>query len=338
MFSKIYVRLILLIGLAAWGQASAENNFSAHVDLLYWKAHEKSLILTNKKSPIFFTDDFTKAKVIHPHFDWNLGYRIGVGYSFPCSPWKATLDWTHYDTKVRQHRATNSNDLTNVNNQQGMFPIWALSDDIIAGDYISKASLKGKLSLNLIDLMFNGRSIVCGKCFEILPYAGIRTAWIRQHANIDYRGGIFLIDIIEAGVSLEGSDHIYLKNDFWGIGPRLGMQPLFSIGHGFSIYGDAAISALGGVFNIDQKETYLQRERFSRHKHETRLRWIGDLAAGISWKKPLCNERYLLTLELGWEYHIFFHQLELKKDAFHIISSNRNLDVQGVTFASHFEF
>lgn len=312
-----------------------ECNVSAHFDLLFWKAREKSLVLTNETSPVFFTDDFTLAKVLHPEFHWNLGYRIGVDYLLPCTCWQATLDWTHYNTSISQHRVTNSNDLTNRNNQEGMFPIWALSPDIIAGDYVSEAHLNGKLNLNLIDLDF-GHHIACANCFEIKPYIGLRTAFINQHAKIHYNGGIFLTTIIEGGVSLNGTDRIHLKNNFWGMGPRLGIKPEFFLANGFSLYGDAAIAGLLGEFSLDQKETYLDVERFSHHKNFVRFQWIGDLAAGVAWKT--CLFEYLLTFKLGWEYHIFFQQLKLKGDSFHLISHDRNLDVQGVTFSSQMEF
>lgn len=319
--------------------SNSENckNLSAHVDLLIWTAHEKSFVLTNETSPVFFTDNFTKADVIHPSFDWKCGYRIGLGYTPPCRPWDITFDWTHFYTTISQKRSTNSNDLTNVNNQQGMFPIWAISPDIISGDYVSEADMKGKIYLNLLDLDFH-RCLTCIKCIDIKPYIGLRTAWIEQGAHIHYRGGIFLTNIIEGGVSYDGTDSIYLKNNFWGIGPRIGFDADFFRYKKFSLYGNAAIAGLVGVFTVGQKEIYLDDVRYSRHKHPVRFRWVGDLAAGISWVSPLCRNQYYLTLKAGWEYHIFFDQLELKGDSFHLVSRNRNLDFQGVTLSCLIDF
>lgn len=312
------------------------DNISIHADLLYWKAWEKNLVLTNKKSPVFFTDNFAKAKVIHPSFDWNFGARVGLSTSIPCSCWDIHFDWTHYHTTISQHRLTNSNDLTNVNHQQGMFPIWALSDDIIAGDYVSQAHLNGKLTLNLLDLEF-GQALTYCNCFEIRPFFGLRSAWVRQHASVNYQGGIFLLCIIRGGVSLNGNDHITLKNNFWGIGPRVGIQPKLYIGKGFSFYGNAAMAGLCGTFHVKQRETYLRDTRFSHHRNFVRFRWISDLAIGIAWDTVLCGE-YSLGFKLGWEYHVFFDQLELKRDNFHILSHNRNLDVQGLIFSTRFDY
>lgn len=313
------------------------GNFWANIDLLYWQPWEKSLVLTNKKSPIFTTDDFTKKDVVHPDFNWDWGTRIGLGYSSPCYPCDLRLEWTYYHTTADQHRFTDSNDLTNTFNQQGMFPIWALSDDIISGDYVAQACLNWKLTINMIDLDFS-REYVFFDCLDLHPFVGLRSAWLRQHADIGYAGGIFLIGILGAGVSQEGTDLVHLKNDFWGLGPRIGIDPRYEIGCGFSLYGNAAISGLLGAYSIRECEVYLSNVRFSHHKHPVRFRWIGDLAIGLEWKTGLCCELYLLSFKVGYEYHIFWHQLELDGDDFDLVPHDRNLDVQGVTFSCGLEF
>jgi Legionella pneumophila major outer membrane protein precursor len=336
MTSRTTFAFLLFIFIAASSGIRAEEydlSYTSSFDLLFWRAHEKSLVLTNKTSPVFFTDNFTDAKVLHPHFNWNVGFRVGFAYAIPCSPWQAALDWTFYETTIHQKRNTNSSG----DDPEGMFPIWAIAPDIIAGDYVSLAELEGKLNLNVVDLDFN-YAFYCGNCFVIKPHGGVRTAWINQHAHMVYAGGIFLLDIISGGVSMRGADHVHLRNNFWGMGPRIGLKPELFLGNGFSLYGDAAISVLVAIFSIQQKEEYLSHERFEWKKHRTRARWVGDLSAGIAWKTFLCEEQNVLTLKLGWEYHIFFHQLELKGDAFHLVSHDRNLDVQGITLGSEIEF
>jgi hypothetical protein len=320
-----------------FGKVQGNENIWVRADLLYWKAHEKSLVLTNKTSPVFTTDNYTKTKVLHPHFEWDPGFRLGLGYYSPCSDWFVTFNWIHYQTHVHQKRTTNSNDLTNVNNQQGMFPIWSLSNDIIAGDYVSNAFLRGKIYLDFYDFDF-GRGFVCLNSLQLKPYVGIRGANVCQRAHVKYSGGIFVLEILEGGVSLNGTDHMNMKNDFWGVGPRAGIAPRYYLGGGFSLYGDAAISGLWGRFHVRQKETYLQSVRFSHRKNRTSYREIIDLALGLSWKACTCDQRYALYFQLGWEYHILFRQLELRRDAFHLVRGNRNLEVQGITACAGCEF
>lgn len=309
------------------------NGYNAYVDLLYWKTYEKGVVLTNETSPIFTTNNFTLAPVIHPQFDWDFGCRLGIGMRRNCSD--ISLDWTYYPTTIQQHRETDSNNLTNISNPLGMFPIWSLSEDTIAGDYVTDAQLKWDISLNQVDLKWTKLSVRY-RNLDLRPYLGLTTAFINQNAHIEYSGGIFFYQILDGGVNVDGVDHIHMKNNFWGIGPKIGFEPRWNLFGNFSLFGNAAISGLVGIFHIDQKETFLDVERFSHHENSARLRWIGDLAAGIAWDKCICN--YLVQWQLSWEYHIFFHQLELQEDDFGLIPSNRNLSFQGLVLSGNFYF
>ncbi len=306
-------------------------NLWVEADVLYWKPWERALVATNKKSDVFTTDDFTEKPAIHPNFEWSLGYRVSGGYIFGSEVWDVQASWTHFSSHVSQHRSSHGSAFV------GMFPIWSLADDVIAGDYVFESDLKWKISVGLLDLQF-GRDFEVLKWLDLEPYFGLRSAWIKQSGTVDYEGGIFLIGILAPGVSLNGTDQIKMKNNYWGMGPRVGFAPRIILGKGFSINMDAAISGLYGFFNVRQKETYLDKTRFSHHSHPNRLCWIGDLAAGLQWKTFFHHERYALTLKTDWEYHIFFHQFALKRDHFGLVSKNRDLSMQGVTFASRFDF
>lgn len=306
-------------------------NLWVEADVLYWTPWERALVMTNKKSDVFTTDNFTKKPVIHPNFEWDLGYRVSGGYIFGSDLWDVEASWMRFSSHVSQHRSSHESAFV------GMFPIWSLSDDIIAGDYVFESDLKWKISLSLLDLQF-GRDFRVLKWLDLEPYFGLRSAWIKQSGKVTYEGGIFLIGIFLPGISINGTDLIRMKNDYWGMGPRVGFAPRIVCGSGFSITADAAISGLYGSFHVRQKETYLEATRFHRHSDFNRFRWIGDLAAGLKWKAPFHHERYALTLGAEWEYHIFFHQFELKRDRFHLVSHNRDLSVQGVTFSGRFDF
>lgn len=307
------------------------SNVWIQADVLYWKPWERALVATNHKSDVFVTDDFTKASVARPHFEWSLGYRLNAGYLFPAYHWDVGASWTHYTSHLSQHKSSHGSAFL------GMFPIRSLSDDIFEGDYVFDSQLKWKLIVNMLDVQF-GRYFTVFHRLDLKPYCSLRNAWIKQHGRIAYQGGIFLIGILAPGVSLNGTDLIKMKNNYWGMGPRIGIAPRLAIGKGFGLNADAAISALYGIFSIAQKETYLDKTRFSYHKHLDRFCFVGDLLAGVEWKAPFCNERYALTFKADWEYHIFSRQFKLRKDRFDLVSHHRDLSMQGLTFSTRFDF
>ncbi len=306
-------------------------NVWINMSLLYWKPWERALVATNKKSNVFITEDFTLTPVIHPNFEWDLGFRLSSGYLFDNNHWDVEVSWEHFTSRVSDRHSTNGNPF------QGMFPIWSLTDDVISGDYVFTSDLKWKFSINVLDLQF-GRYFNTFTWLDLKPYVGLRSAWVRQHGDIDYKGGIFLIGILGPGTSLNGTDHVKMRNNYWGIGPRIGIDPRIILGKGFSLNAKAAISGLYGFFKVKQTETYLATTRFSKHQHLNRFRAIADFAAGAAWKKLFQNERYGLTLSADWEYQLFLRQFEFKKDKFGLVPGNRNLSVQGVTFSARCDF
>jgi hypothetical protein len=307
-------------------------NLWLRADLLYFFPEEDSIAMTNKQTDLFTTADVTQKDVVDPNFHWDPGYRLGFGYVFRNSCWDMALLWTHFNTDIHQHRS-NHGDIG-----KGMFPIWSLSDDILPYDWVANAKMKWKLRLNLLDLDF-GRSFAWKKTFFLRPYIGLRSTWIDQDIDVQYGGGIFANGLnLPALDSTFGTDTIDMDNDFWGIGPIVGLEPQINLGKGFRIYGAASGAVNYGYFDVDQKETYLTTTRFHLDRQLNRFSWIFDAAAGIMWKTFLKEERYALTFGVGWEYHIFFDQVKLKKDEFGLVSHNRDLTLNGIDVSLQFDF
>ncbi|MBS0649379.1 MAG: hypothetical protein JSS10_09180 [Verrucomicrobia bacterium] len=302
------------------------------VDLLYFSVHERRVVMTNKNTNLFTTADITKKPIIHPHLENNFGYRLGTGYIFSKRKWDVAVNWTHFNTDAHQKRSTH-HDIS-----RGMFPLWSLADDILPYDWVEEAEMHWELDLNLVDLDF-GYALDWGKLFFLRPYAGLRSAWIDQDFDVSYSGGIFVNGLnLPALESSCGPDKVHMKNNFWGLGPQLGIEPQMTLGKGWRIYGNACGTLEYGVFSLRQKETYLETARYHRHRHPWRFRWIIDAGAGILWKTYCASDRLALTFKLGWEYHIFFDQMELKGDKFDLISDNRNLVLNGAAFSARIDF
>lgn len=311
-------------------KANLQNSFNPSVndgddiwisgDLLYWLPREKSIAFLTEKQDVFTTDDFTEAGKIFPHFEWDFGYRLAIGHFFANQKWDVSLNWTHYHAFSEQKRGDANDPFV------GMFPIWSIGDDIIAGDYVTFGKMHWKLHLDLIDLKF-ARDFTWGR-FVLKPFASLTAGWINQDFDIQYTGGIFVSDI----------DYVEMKNNYWGMGPTVGIDPRLYLGAGWSIYGNASISMLMGSFNVHQEETYLFTQRLDRKAYPFRLAWISDLGIGLLWKQLFCNDRYALSFKAGWDYLVLFHQNDLKQGEFHLVSHDRDLQLQGGVFSARFDF
>ncbi len=129
-----------------------------------------------------------------------------------------------------------------------------------------------------------------------------------------------------------------MENNFFGIGPQIGLEPQVNLGKGWRLYGNVSGSLEYGFFDLHQRETYLESVRYDHHRRPQGFRWMFDAGAGVLWKTFITNQRFALTFKLGWEYHIFFDQLELKADEFDLVSHDRNLILNGAAFSVRYDF
>lgn len=334
---KIVAGTFLAIGAALEASTTIDleetppSNLWIEVDLLYWKPWEEALVATNEKTLLFATDDCTAAPVVHPHFDWNLGFRLKGGFHLPDYSWDVEANWTHFHSNVHQVKSNQGISAF------GLFPIRSLSKDILAGDYVFRSELDWKLEFNWLDLTFI-HSVSAPRRLDPRPFVGLRSAWVKQHGDLLYEGGIFLMGILLPGTSINGADCIKMKNNYWGIGPRAGIAPKLPLFCGLSLEGEAAISSLLGYFVLRQRETYLEVTRFSNHQRPFRVCFVGDFAAGAKWKLPLNLDWGQFVVGASWEYHLFLRQFALKRDRFGLVPDNRNLSVQGFVFSARLEF
>lgn len=327
-FVKITFCISAFVASASSLFAEDEKNFWCEYEALYFHPWEKSAVVTNQYSPVLTTNDFTETKALHPDFRWDIGFRIRVGYFFVPPRWSIDLGWTNFTTKDIHNKTTNTNDYANLN-QSGSFPIWDLEKDILPGAYVSNSYLKWNLALNILDLNFT-RTIpftrICVKTF-----AGLRGSWIRQKFYIRYSGGIFNLTFNNSyGNSVIGNEIVTMKNNYRGLGPRIGVTPSFDIGKGFVVDALGAMSVLLGQLEKNQKGEYLSSERFYIHSDPFDLSWIIDVAVRLGYHMAIFQSRYDVSFKLGYEFHEYYHQMELTRDHFHVAPHDSNLRLQGV--------
>lgn len=301
-------------------------------DVLYWIPIEDCIVLTNHKTDLFTVNDITLQPPLHSMFNWDLGSRIGFGYLFDTSEaWDMAFYWAYYPSNTKKKSSTRNNV------SEGMFPIWSLADDIIQYDWVAFAKLHWTVDLNLLDFDF-GRAYSF-RWFHIRPYTGLRSAWVAQDFVVKYGGGIFANGPdLYAMSNNAGYDLIHMENNYWGIGPKLGVEPLFDLGKGWRVYANVCGSFTCGYFHLVQNEDYLMRSRFHKDHNHIAVRWIVDTSGGLSWEKFIASGRYALSFNLGWEYHLFINQFALQRDRFGLVPHNRDLAVTGGFFSGRFDF
>jgi hypothetical protein len=255
-----------------------------------------------------------------PHFDWDWGWRVGIGYNIPRDGWDLALNWAHIENHARG--TTHAGD-------EHLYSVWSVAAH--ASDVGTGSEARGNWDVHLDQVDLNlGREFYVGRFLTLCPHAGMRSAWIFQDYHIHFQGS-------------SGTEKNHLTNRYWGLGFSAGVDSDWMLGGGFSVYGDAGLSLLLGFFDVDQRSSFNGSTTSKIGKSFRAGRPIFDLDLGLKWAKKFHQERFALTFKVGYEYHLYFDQnqflLSNGSDTFELFNPvNGDLTYQGATISGQFDF
>ena len=302
-------------------------------DWLIWQAHENGTgyaVKTKAEQPS--ATALYNSSIKNLHFDWDSGFRIGLGYNLPHDGWDVVAGWTWFQTNASGHVNKGNGAVLSAN----PYDLAELSID----GYTSSSSHLN-LKLNMIDLDL-GREFFVSKWMTLRPFMGLRTGWINQKLKSNYNGPIPTSSVSEL--------NSYARNNYWGLGLHSGLDSEWGLGAGFSLYGNAACSILNGFFQVSD---YLYSE-FRSGTHNDHItnsdsfrigRVIGELAMGVRWDTMFANDHCHFSIQGGWEQLMFFGQNQMKhfygsflSNAGAYFANQGDLTFQGWTLSERLDF
>jgi hypothetical protein len=170
-------------------------------DLLYWQATE----------PVDWTMNTNRASLNQSvafdsvNFDYSTGFRVGAAWN---RDWDTKLCYTRFYTETEN---TASGYLTPI-----FFGGRSMVDLLIDPPYFQNASVQAVIDYNVIDLDFS-KSFCPVESLQVRPVLGLRGAWINQTFDVKFEGTGLL-------GTIHGTSNEHLKNNFWGIGPKIGVE------------------------------------------------------------------------------------------------------------------
>lgn len=302
---------------AAVNPRTCNGDWVVNIAGFYWNAHQEGLeyAITNDSQQEGWRDtlSYVNARSEGPKFDWDFGFKVGIGYNTTCDGWDFGVNWTWYQGKANSKVEADTNDNTI------MLAYLSNYGDVNTYPLATDAEAHWKLKLNLVDIEL-GREFWNSKRVALRPFIGLRYASIQQDYNVKYKGGSFSVRDTGGLIVLDDAqnDEIKMDNDFKGFGVRAGLNSVWNLGCGWGIYGDLALSMVYGRFDIEVDEESRQaasphaKTNFTEYENSFRAsRYMSDLAIGIQWSSLFCDCQYGLTVALGWEHHMFINQNQL---------------------------
>ncbi len=255
------------------------------------KAQEKGLAFANQTQTLGSTTNFKDSSIVQPHYNWNGGLKIDLGYQ--PRDWFFFANWTSIENKAYGSQSTSG--------AAGFYPVLSLSKTLTSANYVTSGTTAWRLNTNLVDIgaAISWRPVTY---FILKNQMGLKIASLDQKLRLNYGGGVF------SG----GIDHLTMINNFIGAGPCVGVSPNILLPYGFSLVGNVTASGLVGHFYIKQKESYLKELLFNRSQAMTRFRWALDAKAALSWQRELLYKALVVSVQAGWEWHEFYGQNQLR--------------------------
>lgn len=285
-------------------------------DFLYWRAENTGYVFAFDERTVDY-----KYSMVRLPAHWAPGLRVGAGWNTNFDKWDVFTDWTWF----KDH---SSKSISTTTSNHSLLPLWFVDQ----GFPCTRASGGWHVLHNMFDLEL-GRAFYLTKALSFRTLMGLRGGWIHQKFTAH------LINTLTP--SYQDFDG---KNNFWGMGPRIGFHSQWHIANShWSLLGKASGTLLLGqtkvhsFFNNTHSSSYA-----SVDDHFSQMVPNVQLFLGLDWGSCLSCDKYYLGLNAGWEANYYWNQFNLA--SFLIgnpplpIVGNNAIEMSGLTFNVHFDF
>ena len=274
-------------------------------DALFWQAQQLGTYAFGTTTG---TSSGGKEKFLVFSFPWNWGLRTGIRYDTSYDHWNTQL----YYTWFRTHATSGTNN----------------AEPFLIGNYnanglnaYSKGNLRWSLLFNMFDWEL-GRDCLVSKTVLFRPFLGLKGGWIYQNINAHFRSP-----------GLRASEHV--KNDFYGVGPKGGLDGKWKLGrlnaHVFSLIGDFAGAFLWGRWTI--KDVFRSSARAplkTIFPSKTYGAFMIEALMGLEWDFHFNKGRSQFSVRAGYEVQFWVNQLQIETASSG--TTHHDLTLQGGTF------
>jgi hypothetical protein len=284
-----------------------DSNWFVTFDLTYWHTKlggtEYAYTIHNY-NPIgssaipYGTPAFPLDGDVKDHdFGWDIGFKGGLGYKTPHDGWDIYARYTWYETEDTSSSFKSS-------------PSALISLTFIIPVVSSHVKSHADIDYNNVELEL-ARSYFISSHLSFRPHFDVKSAWIDIDQNISYT----VSSLYSPFRSFVGLDFKTKQRvNFWGIGPRAGIDSKWYLGYGFHIFGDAAASILYGKFtslqrdfippsidsDLDNGRAYKMRHKFHRYVP------FAQMFLGLGWERFINNDKQHLGLKAGYEVQYYW--------------------------------
>ncbi len=297
------ILLITLALIAITNQSLAQEytngSMALMADLLVWKLREGSS--ENWGQIIAPSGENQPVELLEVPFNWQAGFRVGLGYHFGQGDWDTLLAYTRYRTQKTSHVSANEGGIYSaylanfyVNNANGAS----------FGPNYHNAGMYWSFSYDTLDLEF-GRTFNIDSFLKLRPKIGLKSAIINQDIDTEWQNPTVATNFTTATENLQ--------NHFWGIGPYIGIDTLWFVygntNKGIQLFGNVLGGLLSGHWHF--KDNYANNTPISIDIYSDNINTVATMATGqfgVQWSGCVVGKE--TRIRLGYESQVWFNQVQ----------------------------
>lgn len=280
------------------GYRFKKKDFQAFVDgeLLYWKADVDGVAYatTSVVRPAAggLGDVNTNFKTRTPHFQYDPGFRVGMGVESPFDLFDFYIEWTRFYTKGHDKARGTFVPVILVPGDKEIFDGIGLIKPMVS--IPNKASAGCHIKENILDLQL-ARGIPVSRHFFMRPYFGIRGVWSAIDWDIKVKR-----NFVTPGIFDQDSTQLKVKNGFQAVGGLVGLEFDWKAPMGFGVNMRGAGSLLWGKANERTKQKYVfipsgTDSRIHRNYKAINschaLKGLWELFVGVFWETDFTSKK-----------------------------------------------
>lgn len=315
------------------------------LDVLYWRANVGGTEFAYSDNDPSGSIPI-KGRTKDIDFGWDWGVRAGIGYNFEHDGWDIRLKYTWFEG--------DGDESTNPGLNSSVIPLRGSSTIVSTVANPNNRFLFCKSAKAQFDFEYQSLDLELGRAYytsgklSFRPFWGLRTAWIDLNQSTKYTGGDPVpfpdpgpgdkLGLQVNTVSIKDS------SNFWGIGPRLGVDSKWYLGYGVSIFGNVTGALLFGHFDVDHREKFSpnldNRIKLNADRHA--FSPTAQMQLGLRYDTYIHNDKQHLGIGLGYEANYWWRQNQMIKiDDSEVVKYERyseDISMHGLTLDIKWDF
>ncbi len=232
--------------------------------------------------------------ILNLNFNMEPGFKFGVGYEPGHDDWQvnASFEWLRSSASL---------------NKEVLEPSYLYSQ--FTGVYRKYSALTSTLDVDyfLLDVYLSRGSYISQK-YSLEPFAGFKASWIYYDTRESFTNSPDLITTSQQQL------HV-LDDDFWGIGPMIGLNGNYHLYAGWSIFALSDFSILFGESALNYYEGIVTTEPLPGNNVVETTSIVASPTmrgvVGIQYERCVMCESQHLVLRAGFDARVYFNQYPL---------------------------